>query len=288
MPPAAYTDLSVLFSAVAVAIGRAFGSFEESAERTVVEVERFFAALLGEMTATRCTDLADLSASRPGLRDFLRGFLSSELPAITSLPVLSLCQRAALATTLPAKITPQRLPREPARAPWKRALSPATAPAPAAASSHASCSDTLLKRRRLPPATAEPPPVPALPVDREPPTPFDRVIEQILPDESVAPTPPLPAELGLTFGGDEPEGLPVAFEPPWPSPVSALQLHHKWLDLVLSGDKVWEIRSTATHKRERIALAQAPLVRRRRYYRLPGTPTGRACAPRARPPRSAS
>ena len=39
-------------------------------------------------------------------------------------------------------------------------------------------------------------------------------------------------------------------------PRSALSIKEKWVQKILSGEKVWEIRSQACHKRERIALVQ--------------------------------
>ena len=40
-------------------------------------------------------------------------------------------------------------------------------------------------------------------------------------------------------------------------PLNALTLHGEWLELILNGRKTWEIRSSATKKRERVALAQS-------------------------------
>ena len=45
-------------------------------------------------------------------------------------------------------------------------------------------------------------------------------------------------------------------------PKSALIIKDEWLEMILSGKKTWEIRSTSTKKRERVALALsgAPLL----------------------------
>ena len=80
LPSKEFTDLSVFFAAVEVATGKPFDSFQESAERTVVDTEHFFASLFAEMAATRCTDLADLATSKPALGQFVRDFLVKELP----------------------------------------------------------------------------------------------------------------------------------------------------------------------------------------------------------------
>jgi hypothetical protein len=41
------------------------------------------------------------------------------------------------------------------------------------------------------------------------------------------------------------------------TPKSGIILKDEWLEMILSGQQIWEIRSMRTHKRERVALAQS-------------------------------
>ena len=282
LPDAEYGDLAVLLAATALATGRKLADFQEDAEQAVVAVERFFRRVLARAEATRCSDVSQLALSDPDIAAFFDAFLAGPLPRTTRragfrkrpLPTVALSTRTApplqkrdaalsavqfnalaMSPVGPASRSAGLITRLLKRARGESATTPtanepkaearaAVAPRPVApAPTHAASRTTS--------ATLSPPNA-------------DPVVTLLATEAEAEQRPAAASAPLLTHGGPEPTTLPAALAPSDTAPDasddaprSALYLKERWLDLVLSGQKTWEIRPKPTRKRERIALAQS-------------------------------
>ena len=102
------------------------------------------------------------------------------------------------------------------------------------------------------------PPAPTVPAESVALSAPEPVIRDVFPDQAASTDTIAFAVSQLRFGGAEPEGMLLVFEPPAPSPTGALQ-DEKWLNVILDGHKVWEIRSEphghkdACHRKKRLS-----------------------------------
>ena len=71
LPEASFTDLAVIFAAVALARNIEFSSIAEHAERAVIEAQAFFQEMLNEHKRSGDVDVISLSRQNESMKTFL-------------------------------------------------------------------------------------------------------------------------------------------------------------------------------------------------------------------------